>query len=220
MARNLTQAELRATNRETWFIRTYCTKEQIEDTFDNDDRIEWWRAIWHDKDTDEENKTKEPHAHIVIKFKQRIKGSTVYNLFKDQEDSKGQKINTELQIPNNIRSCIEYLTHNTKKAKREGKYQYSEDEIFGEGEIDISSEGNHLYIKMIMDVRDGRSPIGMVQEYGMLYIANYRNIKGIALEQQDWENAKKFENAKRKYEQDNTPTLEPVSRSEQETLDN
>lgn len=187
MAKHLTTQELRALNKDTWFIRTYCTKKQIEDILEMDDRIEWWRGITHDKDTKEDGTPKERHEHIIIKYKERIKGSTVYNLFKGEKDEKGKEINSEIQVCNSKSGSYKYLTHNTEKAKREGKYLYDEEDIYGEGEIDLTEEGNNIYVQMIQKIKDKTAPIQMVYEYGMLYIANIKNLKIIINEQIAWE---------------------------------
>lgn len=193
MAKHLTIQELRNLNREKWFIRTYCTKEQIEEIIDNDDRVLWWRAIIHDKDTKEDNTPKETHAHIVIEYKNRIKGSTVYNCFKGYKDEKGKEINTEIQECNRKAGCYYYLTHNTEKAKKEGKHLYDENEIFGNGEINLEEENNSKYVNLINEIRNNAQPLELVMKYGMLYITNIKNLKKIAEEQTKWENNKKFE---------------------------
>lgn len=194
MSNSLTKNQLRKINRDTWFIRTYCTKNQIENILEMDERIEWWRGIIHDKDTTEENKPKETHAHVIIKFKERIKGSTVFNLFETAKDEKGEYINTEVQECNSKTGSYNYLTHNTNKAKKEGKYLYSEDEIFGEGEIDLTEETNARYINLIQKIREGKSPYELVYKYGMLYITNIKNFKEIAKEQTIWEREQRIKN--------------------------
>lgn len=187
MSKHLTLAELRALNRDTWFIRTYCNQSQIEEILEMDDRIEWWRGIIHDKDTLEDGSPKKDHAHVIIKFKERIKGSTVYNLFKTAKDEKGEYINTEVQECNSKTGSYNYLTHNTAKAKKEGKFIYDIEEIFGEGEIDLSEEGNSKYVKMLNEIRNGEQPFEMVMKYGMLYITNFKNFKEVVKEQERWE---------------------------------
>lgn len=187
------QDQLRNINEVSYFIRTYASKEQIEDIFQYDERVKWWRAICHDKDTDEVGNPKIAHTHIVVEFNNRIKASTVKNLFKGLTDDKGEKINTELKQCRSKAGCYKYLTHNTEKAKGEGKYQYNEDEVFGNGEIDLANEGNEKYLKILSDMQMDTAPFEMVYKYGMLYITQIKNFKEVIKEQKNWEKQKESE---------------------------
>lgn len=171
-----------------WFIRTYANREQIERVLDRNDTI-FYRAILHDRDNCE------PHYHILIKFDNRKKQSTVRNMLK-VKDEKGEEVNSEIEIPYNTQKALEYLTHKNDK----DKYQYDESEIFGIGEIELYKTNTERYIELVRKIRLEIEPTKLIEEYGMLYIANFGNLKRIAYEQAEWEKNRWAKDMYNKYE--------------------
>lgn len=190
--RYLNEDELRNTNTTAYCIRTYANEKQIREVLD-DERLNWWRAIVHDKDVDETGNPKVTHTHIVCEFGGRIKASTVKNLFKGLKDEKGEHINTEVQVCRHKAGAYAYLTHDTAKARQQGKHAYDEEDIFGEGEVELKQEQNSQFICMLNDIRKECSPYELVLKYGMLYISQKRNLESIAKDQERWERNKEIE---------------------------
>lgn len=170
---NQAKQYLRTINTNKYRIKTYCTKEETEYILNqNENCIEWYRAIIHDKDIDENGEKKTNHCHIVIKLKDRKKASTIANWF-EIKDENGKNINTYIQTCENIQGAIEYLTHKNHK----NKYQYKESEIFGIGEI---KGENQIYADIVTDICNGESEINIILKYGTEYTHYERNYHNIA----------------------------------------
>lgn len=170
---NQAKSFLRTINKDKYRIKTYCTKEDIENIIsEQGNSIEWYRAIIHDKDINENGEKKTNHCHIVLKLKDRKRASTIANWF-EIKDEKGNNINTYIQTCDNIQGAIEYLTHKNHKEK----YQYKESEIFGIGEI---KGENQIYADIVTDICNGESEINIILKYGTEYTHYERNYHNIA----------------------------------------
>lgn len=170
---NQAKSFLRTINKDKYRIKTYCTKEDIENIIsEQGNSIEWYRAIIHDKDVNENGEKKTDHCHIVLKLKDRKRASTIANWF-EIKDEKGNNINTYIQTCDNVQGAIEYLTHKNHK----DKYQYGENEIFGIGEI---KGENQIYADIVTDICKGESEINIILKYGTEYTHYERNYHNIA----------------------------------------
>ena len=87
-------------------------------------QIRAYAYAYHDKDTREDGTLKEPHIHLVFGTYNQCTVSAVRRWFSGYIDSKGMEITTTAQVCTDIYSMYDYLTHSTKEAREQGKYQY------------------------------------------------------------------------------------------------
>lgn len=184
---NQTKEYLRTLNKDKYRIKTYATKEDIEEILNEKEDIQAYKAIIHDKDKDEDGKRKVSHAHIIIILKNRKKASTILNWFKIK-DKNGKEINTYIQPCDNLQGAINYLTH--KGEKNKNKYQYEEKEIFGNGEIkteeEQKQEENEKLCNIIIDINNSMDEITLIKKYGKEYTHFEKNYRNIAIRQQSF----------------------------------
>lgn len=82
-----------------------------------------YKAIVHDKDVDEFGKIKKSHVHVVLKLDSTMPNKTI-------ADNLGITPNY-VQCIVSLKGALDYLTHKYTQ----DKYQYSEEELFGDLEI-------------------------------------------------------------------------------------
>ena len=83
-----------------------------------------WAYIKHDQDPqkDQDGKTIRPHIHVVLKYENPQKISSVASMFKDQPQYVGV-------WKGRIANAYSYLLHETEEAQAEGKYVYKTDDV-------------------------------------------------------------------------------------------
>lgn len=86
-------------------------------------------AIIHDKDTDKNNKPVKPHLHVMMKFSTRIRPESIAKKLNQKPQyfevmsKRGQSLDYAVD------NGFAYLIHITYQAKKDGKYQYSVDDV-------------------------------------------------------------------------------------------
>ena len=93
-------------------------EDDLSDILNKSGALEWV-YINHDKDPkkDEDGKIIRPHIHVVLKYENPQKVSTVANLFKD----KSQYVDV---WKGRIANAYSYLLHETEEAREQGKHVY------------------------------------------------------------------------------------------------
>ncbi|WP_191451363.1 Rep family protein [Lactobacillus gallinarum] len=97
-------------------------EDDLSDILNKSGALEWV-YINHDKDPkkDEDGKIIRPHIHVVLKYENPQKVSTVANLFKD----KSQYVDV---WKGRIANAYSYLLHETEEAREQGKHVYKASE--------------------------------------------------------------------------------------------
>ncbi len=90
------------------------------------EQIRCYAYAYHDKDVREDGTLKEPHIHLIIVTYNTCTVSAIRRWFKGYVDKNGD-ITTTAQICNDVFEMYDYLTHSTKEAREQGKYQYEKD---------------------------------------------------------------------------------------------
>lgn len=108
----------------------------------NEEWIEEWAYIVHDRDKDEDGNLKRPHVHIYIKTFKRQKTTRIAKTLGLAENfvevKKGRKASARA-------NALRYLCHRTKKAKHT-KYQYDYEEVVANfNYIKFMKEQDELY---------------------------------------------------------------------------
>lgn len=135
-------------------------KRIIEANADLRNAIEHYALITHDKDEGE------PHTHMLIKFHRnehchsRLLDAFHIDYANDCSNLVGVKFN--------------YLTHNSQTCRKEGKFQYSKDEIITDSlsffENYQAPNENALASGIVDDIINGKSERYLVSTYGRDYI--------------------------------------------------
>lgn len=151
-------------------------------------QVERWAVISHDKDVYEESifdkdtgkvvheqgTPKPQHLHIYLKLYQNRQPIEIANWFKIKQPSGLPYICLYKPVYDRI-GVIKYLTHNTQKAKKMGKYQYCVDNIIGFGYEDLPDnddpKDNTYYI--VEDCLQGVDKLTMLKKYGRDYLYHY-----------------------------------------------
>lgn len=83
-----------------------------------------WAFIKHDKDPqkDQDGKTIRPHLHVVLKYENPQKISSVASMFKDQPQYVGV-------WKGRIANAYSYLLHETEEAQSQGKHVYKASDV-------------------------------------------------------------------------------------------
>ena len=76
----------------------------------------------HNLDTDSQSEHRKDHVHLLVTFP----NTTTYNHALSVFRLLGEKAVNTCEAVVNVRHCYDYLIHDTKKAKSDGKYQYPE----------------------------------------------------------------------------------------------
>lgn len=94
----------------------------IVDTETNKNHLINYAYILHDKDKKKDGSKREPHWHIYI----RMDNSYDFEYI-------AKRFNVPVQQVQGVKyrfsNCLNYLTHNTEEAKKEGKYLYDDEEV-------------------------------------------------------------------------------------------
>ena len=83
-----------------------------------------YKAILHDRDTDENGEIKKPHFHYIIKCDNSCPNSTIATALGITENY--------IQVILSLKGAYDYLTHKYSK----DKFQYSSSDLFGDLEIE------------------------------------------------------------------------------------
>lgn len=138
-----------------------------------------------DRDTGEINVekigTKKPiHQHIYLKLVQSREVSSIRNWFK-LKDENGKKRNCLSQPVYNREGIIKYLTHKTRKAIFQDKYQYDEKDVISFN-LDINDEDFAVdkTFDIITDINTGLRTIDLIRRYGREYVYHYAQLEKLA----------------------------------------
>ena len=103
---------------------TYLSETQLQVCLlAHAEQIRCYAYAYHDKDVREDGTPKEPHIHLIIVTYNACTVSAIRRWFKGYIDKNGD-ITTTAQICNDVFEMYDYLTHSTKEAREQGKYQY------------------------------------------------------------------------------------------------
>lgn len=152
--------------RRTWaWFKTYLDDKfclrLLEET-ELKDIVEHYALCYHDKDK------AEPHTHVLIKFYRNE--SYLTKLFEyfhcDNISDPSHK----------LKHCFDYLTHNSKQCKKDGKWVYSEEERktddneYWANLQDLDDNKNDIAINIYLDILANKTIDELVHLYGREYI--------------------------------------------------
>lgn len=99
----------------------------------NQDNVSYCYFIFHDSDRLENGKLKPLHVHIVIKFKNARRMGALMKLLKVSRSENISPVRS-------YKGALGYLLHITEQAKKDGKFIYSQRELYMAGEEIPESE--------------------------------------------------------------------------------
>lgn len=183
----------------TLCLVTYATEKDFLRVVEaHKDEIESACYIVHDKDETD------THIHAPVVFKQSMSIKRVRGWFKACVDHKGEVANTLAKPVLSAEGMEEYLTHDTEKAKEDGKHQYVTEDIKVlegiadsrgrmKGALDIQRENAERKAKkkeeaeesndeFLTDLLKRKPQREMARKYGRDYMKNYKQYKQFAWE--------------------------------------
>ena len=164
---------------------TYLSELQLQTVLlAHSTQIRVYAYAYHDKDLNEDGELKEPHIHLVLVTYCTCSISAVRRWFSGRYDSKNKEITTTAQICSNVFQMYDYLTHNTKEAILEGKYQYDKRIIKTNDKSNYfqagsESEFDNITIAAEMLIK-GSHPRDLGKIFGRDFILHYNTIKNYA----------------------------------------
>ena len=121
--------------------------------------------IYHNKDE------KEPHYHVILRFKNPKTVTTVKKLLKGNSDQ-----NVLAQPVVSLKGAYEYLLHQNE----ENKYKYQEEERHTDNNEFFEAETETKAVQIVLDIVNGKSYQELMQEYGRELIINYEKYEKYA----------------------------------------
>lgn len=167
--------ERRATKRGRFFsLVSYASADDINTVAQiHSEQIRYWCYIWHDHDTHDDGKPKEPHFHILFDLYNANSESAVSRWFNWCKDENGEHVNTLCERGEDRAYLCDYLTHSNAK----DKYQYPEtaierysDMLLIAGVKPRNDQENALNI--IDDMLRGATYYELMRHYGREFIIN------------------------------------------------
>lgn len=161
---------------------TYLSEEQLKvKLLEHSNQIRIYAYAYHDKDTKEDGSLKTPHFHVVLVLYNPCTISAVRRWFSGYCDDNGD-ITTTAQICSDVYQSYDYLTHSTKEAKAQGKFQYDKKIIKtndksryfqagSEAEFDNITLATEMLIKKQSGIRD------VAKIFGRDFIVHYGTIR-------------------------------------------
>ena len=151
--------------------------------------MEQWAYIVHDSDIDDNDKSVEPHIHLVIVLDESLNISTIANIVGVQQQYVAairQKIKAGRGYRADIGGALLYLTHRNAPEK----HQYSDDQVIAKPGFDWKAiraksekaqEANKSYQKAIEGILSGK-----IRQYN---IEEHISIDNYVANRQDYERA-------------------------------
>ncbi len=179
---------------------TYLSEDQLKVCLlQHSLQVRYYAYAYHNKDLKEDGTPKEPHIHLVLVTYNTCSVSAIRRWFSGYVDSNGE-ITTTAQICNDVFSMYDYLTHNTKECREQGKYLYDKSIIEtndkqGYFRASAESEFDNITLASEMLIK-GKEVQEVAKIFGRDFIIHYNTIKsyvndvlrqrkyGISLEQE------------------------------------
>lgn len=153
-------------------------------------QIRCYAYAYHDKDKKEDGTLKEPHFHLVIVTHNTCSISSIRRWFSGYVDEKGMDITTTAQICTDVFQMYDYLTHSTKEARAEEKYQYDKSivitndfDYFAKG---IGADDDNILLAT-ESLLKGAKVRDVGKRYGRDFILHYNTIKSYVNDVQRFE---------------------------------
>lgn len=161
-------------------LTSYLPLEAVKE-FCERDFIAHYAFILHDKDKTENGALKPPHYHINLRTKNALSYSgmrkkidvftTSFYLELDDDPQ-----NTLLEITKDVDGAHRYLTHSTKQAISDGKYQYNESDVvsddIGYWRGDYSRSSRNVAYDIITAIENGMRERDLLMTFGREYLIN------------------------------------------------
>ena len=164
---------------------TYLNEIQLELCLTKHiNQIRYYAYAYHDKDRKEDGSLKEPHIHLIIVTYNTCSLSAIRRWFSGFVDKKGMDITTTAQHCIDVYEMYDYLTHNTKQCREQGKYQYDKKIIKTNDKSNYfqaseESEYDNATIATLMLLK-GAKVSDLVKMFGRDFIYHYNSIKDVA----------------------------------------
>lgn len=171
-----------------WSLSTYLPLEAVSELC-KQDFIAHYAYILHDKDKKPDGTPKEAHTHILLRLvnrssfkalERRIKRFTYDYAY--QYDIPEQ--NTFLERMQDPDGAFKYLTHSTREAREQGKYQYPITDIVSDhlgywrGDYTTGqAEKKNTALDIITDIENGLTERQLLVRYGREYLINRRHYR-------------------------------------------
>jgi hypothetical protein len=175
-----------------WSLSTYLPEVAVRELC-RQDWIAHYAYIPHDKDVYEDGNAKTLHIHVLLRLVQRmsfkalerrIKRFTYEYCFEHNIDEQ----NTFLERMQDPDGAFRYLTHSTKEARADGKYEYEISDIrsdnigYWRGDYTTGqAEKQNTALDIVTDIEAGLTERQLLVRYGREYLINrsrYREFIG------------------------------------------
>lgn len=159
---------------------TYLSQNEIEEVIQaHTQHIKAYAYIYHDMDLTDEGHFKQAHYHILIATYNAYTLDTVRNWFLGFKDSNNLDINTFCERVLDKSQAYLYLTHETEKAIRDGKYKYSKEDIHSCNSTYFldNSVSDDCILLALQEMLDGVLLCEIAKKYGRDFILHYGHIK-------------------------------------------
>lgn len=164
-------------------LTSYLTESQIQMVLlEHSSQIRTYAYALHNKDINEDKSPKDEHYHIILVLYNATTITAVRRWFKGYTDNKGEEINTLGQICKDIFNAYDYLTHSTKQAITDGKYQYTKDIVksndYNYFKASTESEFDNMTLAII-DMLNNVPLRILFKKYGRDFIIHYSSCSKI-----------------------------------------
>lgn len=144
--------------------------DKLEQRLESLSYITKWAYIVHDKDRNADGSIKHTHIHVMCQNKYALRISRIANDFNVKEQYI-EKCKTRFA------NCIAYLTHETEKAREEGKHEYDRSDVKSNFNVDseIDEIVNQNSLKKMKELLIDEILEGRVKEYNLNdFFKNYK----------------------------------------------
>lgn len=160
---------------------TYLSEDQLKVCLmQHSSQIRVYAYAHHNKDLKEDGTPKQPHTHLIIVTYNPCTVSAIRRWFSGYVDSNGE-ITTTAQICNDVFSSYDYLSHNTKECREQGKYIYDKSIIktndksgYFRGSAESEYDNITLATEMLLK---GEKVQDVAKIFGRDFIIHYNTLK-------------------------------------------
>lgn len=164
-------------------LTSYLNESQIQMVLlQHTNQIKVFAYALHDKDKNADGTPKDQHYHILLCLYNATTITAVRRWFAGYMDNNGVEVNTLGQICKDVYNAYDYLTHSTKQAITDGKYQYSKDIIKCNDKKYFQASEDSEYDNMTLAIIDmlNNVPLKILfKKYGRDFIIHYSSCSKI-----------------------------------------
>ena len=167
-----TQKSMLSQRAKNFYITTWLPKVIVKDILDNLDCCLNYAFIVHDCDKYEDGSLKKTHCHIILQLTTNYSYSKIAVEFHTVDFRR---------LGDTWYNEYNYLTHNSELCRKQGKYQYNEDDIISNNILEIKRKAvkqseEFTEEDIVNDILDGMSTRNLLRLYGRRFSSNRKNL--------------------------------------------